>query len=335
MLRRIDQVVSLSYQSLILGAEQAICDSLNWTLSRAQANGTVPQEPDFVAGLVIAGTQGLQLSWGPILRRAGIALRVAGVFTHQSPKVGFPQISPRSCELADLVFVHFHMGPDGRRQEAILWQAKMNPGMAPHTLGKNDQDQLRLYSQWPSFEYTTPPGMAGQRRSVTPPRPHPGAQYLLIDPQPRQPIQDRVTSAMASPTLVPGRFAGAELVEMLRSNGGRDFTDNPATAQDYSQVIWDLLHASWNRGWTFNRGRVNAHRVPRGWWGRQLSGLAVGCLDRVLSTIRVDKEGIRNLDWDFDLREPPPTDPTWPGDGGPSSAICVVTYQSVREAIRL
>ncbi len=320
-------LVGRIYPQLTQVAELAFVDSLNWTIGRAVTNGVLPQEPDFVAGFVIAGTPRLQAGWRPLFQRHRVRIRIVGVFTHQSPKVGFAQIAGRTCELADLLFAHFHIGPTGRFQSAVLWQAKMNPGGGSHTLGANDQDQLKLYTLWPEFTYTTPRTLAGKTRHVTPPRPHSGGQYLLIDPNPRPPIQDRATTAMPASLLNPMRFAGTELIEMLRLNGGRSFAPSHLRSTDWSEVVWDLLQASWSRAWTFQRGNMDPHRIPRGWWGRQLSGLAVGDTE----SIGYGRWPVQGKVSDFgeipEREGTPPTDPSWPDDSGPPSVVCIFTQQ--------
>lgn len=320
-------LVTRIYPQLTQVAELAFVDSLNWTIGRAAANGVAPQEPDFVAGFVIAGTHRLQTGWRPLFQRHRIRIRIAGVFTHQSPKVEFSQIAGRTCELADLLFAHFHVGPTGMFQSAVLWQAKMNPGGASHSLGANDQDQLTLYTLWPKFTYTSPGTLAGKTRHVTPPKPHPGGQYLLIDPNPRPPIQDRVTTAMPASLLNPVRFAGTEIIEMLRLNGGRSFSSSPFGSTDWSEVVWDLLRASWSHAWTFQRGNMDPHRIPRGWWGRQLSGLAVGDTEFVGSGQGPVQGEIRHFDEIPEQERTPPIDPSWPEGGGPPSVVYILTQQ--------
>ncbi|MFZ3326642.1 MAG: hypothetical protein WA231_12415 [Methylocella sp.] len=80
-------------------------------------------EIDFVASLVETGAGFLEAEWQRILAKDGIAVRVAGVFCHQSPMVDIkgkpphPVPTPR-CELADLLVLHSHSRPDGK----VFWR---------------------------------------------------------------------------------------------------------------------------------------------------------------------------------------------------------------------
>ncbi len=96
------------------------------------------------------GIQEIGANWSPVLRRHGIALRVTGVFCHQTPKAHYihPVGGPKSPELGDLLVVHEHrnMLPSGQietSRRAVLVQAKMARDGVPQS-GKVDQYQEYL-----------------------------------------------------------------------------------------------------------------------------------------------------------------------------------------------
>jgi hypothetical protein len=126
-------------------------------------------EIDFVASLVENGAGFLAAGWHRILAQDGIAVRVAGVFCHQSPMVRItgnpPRLVPtRRCELADLLVLHSHARSDGKVfWRGILMQAKSHSGqsVAP------EEPQLWLYQDWPNFVITAP-GFNGRQRDFGP-----------------------------------------------------------------------------------------------------------------------------------------------------------------------
>ena len=109
-----------------------------------------PQEPDFVAGLVLVATPLLWKSFSEILKPHGISFSLLAIYCHQTPKVRYMGITKTSTELGDLLFVHTHRGPDaGPRRNALLYQAKIS-SKQPYRVGNSEKHQLRLYTDWPS-----------------------------------------------------------------------------------------------------------------------------------------------------------------------------------------
>ena len=104
------------------------------------------------------GIKELAKQWSPILSPHGIALRITGVYCHQTPKAHYdhPTDGPKSPELGDLLVVHEHKvtGPDGHvetTRRAVIVQAKMVDQGVPR-FGKVDRYQEYLYEHWPDFE---------------------------------------------------------------------------------------------------------------------------------------------------------------------------------------
>ena len=103
------------------------------------------------------GVRELGANWSPVLKPHGIALRVTGVFCHQTPKAHYdhPTAGRKRPELGDLLVVHEHKvttaaGPVVTRR-AVLVQAKMVDQGIPGS-GKVDQYQEYLYEHWPDFD---------------------------------------------------------------------------------------------------------------------------------------------------------------------------------------
>ena len=139
-----------AFDELCCGARAAVY--LSWL--EAHHAGT-PAETDHVFHLMRVGVPALVDRWTPVLARSGAALRVTGVFCHQTPFAHFrlPAASvDTSCELGDLLIVHQHATITGRRinwtRRAVLLQAKMTED---GVCAGRDGRQEYLYSSWPTF----------------------------------------------------------------------------------------------------------------------------------------------------------------------------------------
>src|SRR5262245_15040020 len=231
-----------------------------------------PQEPDFVAGLVLVSTPLLWKNFSAILKPYGISFSLLAIYCHQTPKVRYKGITKTSTEMGDLLFVHTHQGPDAvLRRNALLYQAKIS-SKQPYIVGSSEQHQLKLYTDWPEFEYYYSPPLTGQRRAVTPNAPHSGAQYLLIDSRPpndpRSGLQGApntypIGSCLADTYLYDHNDLAGELIDFLLARSGRHFeaSSSAAQADGWSQLVWDLLRVS--IGKAFNRRQAGWLNAPR------------------------------------------------------------------------
>ncbi|HLQ20375.1 MAG TPA: hypothetical protein VK146_15480 [Tabrizicola sp.] len=146
-------IPDILFDALNCGARAAVAEAWFKTLQTVDQ----PDEVDHVFMMTKFGTAALGRHWGSILAAHHIALRVTGVFCHQTPKAYFTHPTLGDCgpELADLLVVHEHsgLGERGRRQvtrRAVLVQAKIAHQGVP-AFGKVDPVQDYLYSEWPPF----------------------------------------------------------------------------------------------------------------------------------------------------------------------------------------
>ncbi|MBF0539258.1 MAG: hypothetical protein HQL03_13500 [Nitrospirae bacterium] len=111
---------------LLYGVRNAIVESMQRAWADCISNGAPPQEPDFVASLVLNATKTLSQSWNPIFGTHGIKVGITGVYCHQTPIVKFDS---GTCELGDLLWCHIHTDKINQRSigNAILYQAKTTP----------------------------------------------------------------------------------------------------------------------------------------------------------------------------------------------------------------
>jgi hypothetical protein len=188
-------------QLLVQSFHNAIVHGMNSTWMRCTKLGTKPQEPDFVAGLVLDSIPSICKSLNNALSQHGFSVSVSSVFCHQTPKVNFSHNFPSGkCELGDILFVHIHRPQKGPvRRNALLFQAKKS-SKQPYLIPTREQHQLYLYENWPDFVYHRSGGLTGKNRSVFPKSLHSGAQYLLIDDRnPKDPLSSLTHAAGTYP----------------------------------------------------------------------------------------------------------------------------------------
>lgn len=263
--------ISRERTSLVQSAFIAIIVGLHKAWDRCRARGHDPQEPDFVAALVLESIPIIASSWVQHLRQNGISLSVVSVFCHQTPKIQYIGMKHTSCELGDVLFVHIHTDSNGKTsRNALLCQAKCS-SKQPYKVASGEKDQLALYQDWPDFEYVRSGSLSGQTRAVRPKMAHPGAQYLLIDDRPPYhpssgllgiPNTYPIGVCLADEYLHDHADLASELFQVLSHRSGRVFEDRVHAAADgWSTVIWDLLRVGLTKA--FNRRRAGYKDQPR------------------------------------------------------------------------
>lgn len=268
----LNEAIWLERVAIVETVHAAIVHGMEQTWSRCGELGTSPQEPDFVAGLVLESCPRIHAALRFLLSPYRIQSSMLAVYCHQTPKVTFSGIAGTSCELGDLLFAHVHACATGHVQRnALLYQAKVSSSQ-PYRVPSGDRDQLSLYTKWPDFEYHKSPPFTGERRSVAPKVAHSGAQYMLIDDRP--PDHPRsgllglpgfypIGSCMPDDQLHDHNHLAAELLEFLLLRSGRPFADRADASRDndWSRVVWDLLDSGVRKA--FNRRRSGRYQSPR------------------------------------------------------------------------
>lgn len=258
---------------LVHAARGAVIVSMHRAWNNCRQRGAEPEEPDFVASLVMNGTRLLETGWRNFLEPYNIQIAISGIYCHQTPKVRFRGMHKTSCELGDLLWCHVHSDRDGNIiRNAILYQAKKSSDQ-PCMIRKGDLDQFQLYSTWPEFTYVNSGKLLnGQMRHVRPSAPRRGAQYLLIDDRPPErpesgmlgfPGTYPIGSCISSNPLIDHSDIGLELVHSLECLSGDPFDDRNTAKQEngWSRVIWDILESSANKA--FRRVRSGYSNQPR------------------------------------------------------------------------
>lgn len=235
----------------------AIVNCMNKT--RIKCHST-PQEPDFVAGLM--------LDFGPELasilkhRTSGLTLTFNSILCHQSPKV---KTTYGTTEIGDILFVLYNKDKKGEiLLNSLLLQAKV----AKESISPTDT-QLKLYKEWPVFTYVSPARLisrihienptCGGKRDVLPKTINIGAKYMIVESNP-----DNIITAVADERLTKDTSLAFELVRFLTFSSGRTFEHDYSgnNRDDWTNIIWDLIKEAKHAKFT----RTNSDLVnqPRG-----------------------------------------------------------------------
>lgn len=306
--------------------------------------GDEPEEPDFVASLVLNGTKIIENEWRKAFNQFGIQLAVTGIFCHQTPKVSFTGMKGNSCELGDLLWCHAHRDSYGKTtRDAILYQAKKSPDQ-PYRISKEDSDQLKLYTDWPPFTYVSSGALNGQLRHVKPSAPRRGAQYLLIDDRPPERPESGIMgilgtypigSCIPNNPIIDHSDIGLEFVHSLELLSGDPFDDRKTASKEngWSKVVWDILESSAQKA--FRRVRSGYSNEPRT-AGASPSEID-GCFYMTSRDMYPSRSSLlQNLgDFSFSNMDIPPTrkrEGSWFDEGGGSvSVLLLETYESGEE----
>ena len=327
---------------LVYVTRYAVLQSMYEAWNNCRSRGKVPEEPDFVASLVLKSTRIIENGWRNVFNLFDIQIAVTGIYCHQTPKVNFNGMKGSSCELGDLLWCHVHSDKNGNvSRNAILYQSKKS-SKQPYVIPPGS-DQIKLYTAWPAFTYTSSGTLLNnQKRQVKPAAPRRGAQFLLIDDRPPEnpeagvlgiPGTYPIGSCMPNNPLIDHSDLGLELVHSLEFLSGDPFDDKITALQEigWSRVIWDILDSSADKA--FRRYRSGYRNKPR------ISGAPPSDMDGLFYRTPDNKyTPKRSLFYDIFKKmslpnmDIPPNDQqrgAWSDEGGDSvSVLLVETYES-------
>jgi len=243
---------------------QAVTDGLDLALQNPRQS-----EPQLVANMVHHIPRAM--NGMPQICGGRVSVKAGGVFVHQQPQVkcvGFPEPTPRSVELGDLLLIR----SEKRRgtiqtRSALLLQAKK--ASLPAT--PDNKNQHHLYANWPTFEYTRSTlALNGKKRHITGPDLYAGCKYLLLGTHPHRSFhhpcccfphshQPVSTAEPTWPELSRYACFVHELASFIISNAGRPFQlPPPKRTRNWDRVIEDLV------GITGKRTSVYVKRASAG-----------------------------------------------------------------------
>lgn len=253
--------ISANSKILELLLDRAVLDVMVWTQYNCVS---VPQEPDYVAALTIRFTRNLYHILQPVF--PGNMFSVSGVFCHQKPIVDIG--CEKKPELGDLLLVYIDNDCFGKKMyNALLFQAKISDRNRMKVKG-NELHQLELYKRWPKFVYHRAGlFLNGQTRNICPKTINDGAQYLLIDVNPHTNGLDGDIDKYPMGCAIPDQLITIdnkftrEVIDFLKFKAGRTFEDRNSITEDWSQMIWDLLHIACSS--CSRRKNVRLDKFPR------------------------------------------------------------------------
>lgn len=221
-------------------------------------------EEIIVADLVINLPKIINTELSPLFRRYRINAQSGSVFVHGKPwakSAFFPESTPKSVEIADLLLIMTYVQLDGSiSRNSLLLQAKMVdqiPFIPDH------HNQHHLYVYWPKFEWIDQsPKLNGKVRNVTAPGLYQGYNYLLIGKNSSnisikgitlesiielELCCNDTTAVCAQPDykkLSHYRSFINTLYDFIFGNTGRPFIFQPKNSLNWDQVITDLMEVT-------------------------------------------------------------------------------------------
>jgi hypothetical protein len=192
-------------------------------------------------------------------------INVTGVFCHQRPIINIGE--KKNPEIGDILFIFSNKDTNNvERLNSLLFQAKVSNAQILR-ISNNDKHQLKLYKEWPEFNYCHGK-LKGTTRDILPKTINDGAQYLLIDNIPLNnglygvPGTFPMGCAIADEVLILDNSLTEEIFNFLKFKSGRIFEPLKNNLKDdWSKMIWDLLKIS--RSICSNRKNVGLKDFPR------------------------------------------------------------------------
>jgi hypothetical protein len=224
----------------------AIVNSVSFVVNKCKKLKTKAQEPDFIASLTLNFTKELFKILTNLFPQSKFS--ITGIYCHQTPLADIGLA--KNPEIGDLLLVYIHTDFRGiKKFNSLLLQAKISNTFLT-TVSQSDEHQLKLYSEWPEFEYKRAGCLNGTKRNILPKTINDGAQYLLIDDDPIYGLAGRVGTfpmgcAVPNKKLNLNNDLSSEIIDFLKFKAGRNFEEDPLTSQDdWTKMIWDLINAA-------------------------------------------------------------------------------------------
>ena len=221
-----------------------------------------PHEPDYIANL----TTNLPCHLKIILNKyfIGRKFSIGGCFIHQKPLAHFihptaPSI--KSPEIGDLLLIYKEIRPSVTYYNALLLQAKVTSNLNNSRITNNDMHQLKLYTEWPIFEYKKAGSLNGKSINISPKTITNGAQYLLIETPFTEQCCSPFWCAMPDKILKSSSLFAMQIIKLIEFQTGRTFVDKAIAEDEWSKMIWDLLDISASS--SFNRKRSGYEKEHR------------------------------------------------------------------------
>lgn len=238
----ISEVLMKNKRLLRRAIDESLTESYLRTWSNCHRKGNSPQEPDYIADL--------SLNWISdaarvleIVLRSKFRVGITGVYCHQKPLADFG--SRPAPEIGDLLLVlKYQESRSAPIFNSLLFQAKRSSS-ANFILGSEELHQLKLYEEWPKFQYKRAGHLNNQTRDIHPKRPSTGAKYLLVDSSyigwHGYPMHFPFGCAVPNRSISLTKSFSDEFIDFLTLDSGKVISDKSSATEDWSKMIWDLL----------------------------------------------------------------------------------------------
>lgn len=239
----ISEVIMKNKRLLRRAIDESLTESYLRTWSKCLRMGSPPQEPDYIADLslnwVLDAAKVLE-----IVLRSKFRVGITGVYCHQKPLADVGT-KPRP-EIGDLLlFLKYQESGSAPIFNSLLFQAKTS--RSPNFIvGSGDLHQLKLYEEWPKFQYRRAGHLNNQTRDIHPKRPCTGAKYLLVDDSSYiarhfYPRHFPFGCAVPNRSITLTKSFSDEFIDFLTLDAGKVISDKGSVTEDWSNMIWDLL----------------------------------------------------------------------------------------------
>ena len=225
-------------------------------------------EVDKVLSFFIDGLELIEGEFNRVLASRRIEVSIAGIFTHQTPRIELANPPPaRRCELADLCVLATYgerLRPHDGLGNAIFLQAKNDFAHDASPI------QRALYEVERDFRYNRPMALAALIPNTRrlPEKGEPGLAYWELTQRrwctgdPRNRATSIIWANQAHHRDPPRTGFGAAMVDFLLGAGGYGFRVPKDRERSWSQIIFDLLNVTARAGVT--RRNLNVRGAPRG-----------------------------------------------------------------------
>ncbi|MDO8826148.1 hypothetical protein [Methylophaga sp.] len=239
----ISEVIMKNKRILRRSIDESLTKSYLRTWLNCCRMGSPPQEPDYIADLSLRWVSDAVRDLKRVLR-SKFRVGITGVYCHQKPLADFGT-TPRP-EIGDLLlFLKYQESGSAPIFNSLLFQAKTSSSQN-FIIGSGDLHQLKLYEEWPKFQYRRAGPLNNQTRDIHPKRPCTGAKYLLVDSSyigchAYYPMYFPFGCAVPNRSITLTKSFTDEFIDFLTLDAGKVISDKSSATEDWSNMIWDLL----------------------------------------------------------------------------------------------
>ncbi|MEI7636530.1 MAG: hypothetical protein WCJ37_04440 [Syntrophus sp. (in: bacteria)] len=322
------------YNNLFLAVASALDIALQGSASST--------EPQLVANLVWH----LPRKINAVSLTSGFSVKSGGVFVHSQPFVkcdNFPQQSPRSVEIGDLLLLRTGIRGSTVDRSAIMLQAKKYDTLP---VSPDNENQHHLYAFWPRFEYIrSTKFLNGKKRHVSGLDLYNASKYLLIDRMypnclcypicalnrsclnPRLLQTGALIAQPSKPNLSYYQCFLFELINFILGDAGKPYqTPPPRYDKNWDRVIEDLTTVTAKRVTKYMQRASSDASSTRG----QYLFFRSGCSPKGSTLPPFSKLSLLERH-NNELNGPPEVPGEWGNDEGEEGGLSIIEFVTTME----